>query len=158
VAVTLVAQVQVRIGDDRGIRAFSTPSLVQFGVVLFISAMLSAPWPSLLPPALVLGPVGLAGALYTLNVMRLLRGVGSYEPVVEDWIWYAACPLVAYAALLAAALLLPSNSVPALFAIAAVMTGLLFLGIRNAWDIVTYLAVEFGARQDERKESEESKK
>src|SRR5260221_7296025 len=109
VAVTLVAQVQLRIGDDRGIRAFSTPSLVQFGVVLYISAMLSAPWPSLVPPALVLRLVGLAGVIYTLNVMRLLRGVGSYEPVVEDWIWYAAFPLVAYAALLATALLLPGS-------------------------------------------------
>jgi hypothetical protein len=38
-----------------------------------------------------------------------------------------------------------------------VMAGLLFLGIRNAWDIVTYLAVEFAVRQDERKVSEERK-
>jgi len=157
VAVTFVAQVQIRIGDDRGIRAFSTPSLVQFGVVLFISAMLSAPWPSLVPPAIVLGLVGLAGVLYTLIVVRLQRGLDNYEPVLEDWVWYAASPLVAYAALLAAALLLPSSPVPALFAIGAVMALLLFLGIRNAWDIVTYLAVERVVPRDERKESMESK-
>ena len=37
--------------------------------------------------------------------------------------------------------LLPGSPAPALFAIAAVMLLLLFLGIRNAWDQVTWVAV-----------------
>ncbi len=148
VAVTLVAQLQMR-GNSRGIDAYNTPTVVQFGAVLLVSAMLSAPWPSLLPVALLLGLGGLAGVLYTLIVVRRQRRLDIYEPVPEDWLWYAALPLVAYAALLAAALLLPGNPVPALFVIGAVMALLLFIGIRNAWDIVTWVAVGRSEQQDE---------
>jgi hypothetical protein len=85
VAVTLVAETRQR-GDGRGIAAFTTPTVVHFGVVLFVSAALSAPWPSLLPLALLLGLCGLAGALYTAIVVRLQRRLELYTPVLEDWL------------------------------------------------------------------------
>jgi hypothetical protein len=64
--------------------------------------------------------------------MRRLNRYIAYTPVREDWLWYAACPLVAYAALIATAPLLPGNPVPALFAIGAVLGLLLFIGIHDA--------------------------
>ncbi len=51
-------------------------------------------------------------------------------------------PLVSYTALVVAAILLPSHPVPALFVIAAGTMLLLFIGIHNAWDVVTYTAIE----------------
>ena len=51
-------------------------------------------------------------------------------------------PLTAYIVLMAAAIMIPGYPGPALYIISAAMLLLLFLGIRNAWDLVTFLAVE----------------
>jgi hypothetical protein len=152
-AVTLVGEARER-GAGQGIAAFTSPTLVHFGAVLFVTAVLSAPWPALVQPALILGLSGLGGVLYTLIVVRRQRRQQVYSLVLEDWLWYAACPLVLYSALLAAATLLPGSPVPALFAIAAVMVLLLFLGLHNAWDLVTYMAAERLPRQEERSETQ----
>jgi len=81
-------------------------------------------------------------------IRRQLR-LDDYKPVVEDWLSYAAAPLVAFAALLVAAILLPGNPVVALFIIGGVMALLLFLGIHNAWDATTFIVVERISRQIE---------
>ncbi len=73
---------------------------------------------------------------------RLRRRDGSYDPVVEDWLWYVAVPLVAYAALVVAAILLPGSPEGAPFGVAASVLVLVFVSIHNAWDIVTYIAIE----------------
>jgi hypothetical protein len=103
----------------------------------------------------VLSLCGLAGTLYSANVIQRQRRVQGYTPVLEDWVWYGASPLVAYLALVVAAPLLPVSPEAALLLIGAAMALLLFNGIRNAWDIVTYLAVERVSRQDERNETKE---
>ena len=154
VVITLVAQTRQQ-GADRGIAAFTTPTIVHFGTVLLVSAILSGSWMALAPPALLLGLCGLVGVLYSAIVVRRQHRLDNYTPVLEDWLWYAACPLVAYTALLAAAMLLPGSPVPALFAIGGAMVLLLFLGIRNAWDIVAYIVVERLTRQNGRDESKE---
>ncbi len=66
----------------------------------------------------------------------------GYQLVRSDWLWYTLLPLVSYTALIVAAILLPSHPALALFIIAAVPVLLLFIGIRNAWDVVTYMAIE----------------
>ena len=81
-------------------------------------------------------------------VLWLARHRLSYQPVLSDWVWYTVLPLVSYAALVVAAIVLPSQPVPALFVIAAVTMLLLFIGIRNAWDVVTYTAFERPQPQD----------
>lgn len=124
-----------------GVDAFTTPTIVHFGIVLLVSASLTAPWPSLGPAAILLGLCGLAGVAYAGIVIRRMRHVTNYQLVGEDWLWYVACPLVVYVALLITAILLPRNPTPALFAIAAELLAILFLGIHNAWDVVIYIAV-----------------
>jgi hypothetical protein len=132
-----------------GVGAFTSPTIVQFGVVLFVAALLSAPWPSLTPPALLLGLASVAGMGYAVIVVRRLRQRLGYQPVGEDWLWFVALPLVADIALLVAALLLPGSPVVALFATGAAVLLLLFVGIRNAWDLVTYIAIERFAPDNE---------
>jgi hypothetical protein len=149
VVITLIVQTRLPVNTG-GIAAYTTPTVVSFGVALFLAALLSAPWTTLIPLALVLGVCGLAGALYSATVIQRQRRVAGYTPVLEDWVWYGASPLVAYLALVAAAPLLPVSPEPTLFLIGAAMALLLFNGIRNAWDIVTYLVVERVSRQDER--------
>src|SRR5258708_13589117 len=46
------------------IGAFGTPTIVHFGVVLFVAAVLNPPWHSLAKPAVILGLCGVAGIAY----------------------------------------------------------------------------------------------
>ncbi len=151
VVVTLIAEVRAR-SSSHGIAAFSTPTVVHFCAALLVSAILSAPWQALLQAGLMIGLTGLAGVTYAAIAVRRMRRSTGYRPDLEDWLWYAAFPLVAYATLVVAAIMLPSSPAPALFAVGAVTVLLLFIGIHNAWDIVTFLAVE---RLQPRNESED---
>ena len=56
----------------------------------------------------------------------------------EDWLFHALLPLGAYAALAVAALAAYAHARRALFLVAAAALLLLFIGIHNAWDSVTY--------------------
>ena len=58
----------------------------------------------------------------------------------EDWLFHTGLPFLAYAAVLAASLTLVSSTVDAEFGLASASLLLLFIGIHNAWDTVTYMA------------------
>lgn len=141
VVMTLITGLRRRAGTGE-IDAYATPTIVHFGAALFISAMLSAPWTTLRSPALMLGAIGVAGVVYTAIVTRRARRTEHYKPVLEDWIWHAVVPFVAYAMLVVAAATFVRHERDALFAVAATTLLLLFTGIHNAWDTVTYLAME----------------
>jgi hypothetical protein len=157
VVITLLAGRRVR-DTGWGLRAFTTPTAVHFGTVLLLAAILSAPWSALWNAALLLGLCGFAGVAYGAIVVRRLGQRIGYNPELEDWLWFALFPIVAYVALVILAALLPVRPVPALFGIGAVMVLLLFIGIRNAWDIVTYIGVLSPSQQDEGARSDDSKK
>jgi hypothetical protein len=125
-------------------RAFATPTIVHFCAVLFISAIISAPWHTLFNPALTLGACGLLGMAYAISVVRHTRRQTAYAPVLEDWIWHVVLPIVAYVALLGAAVALSTAAERALFVIGAAAVLLLFIGIHNAWDSVVYIALNRG--------------
>jgi len=116
---------------------------VHFCIALLVAAILSAPWQALWPAGLLLGLCGLWGVTYAVIVVRRARRQTDYIPVLEDWLWHVVFPLVSYAALVVMALLLLGNPALALFVIGAVTVLLLFIGIHNAWDTVTYIAVEY---------------
>jgi hypothetical protein len=142
VVITLITRVQVRRSSGT-IAAFGTPTVVHFGIALLVAALLSAPWQALWNAGLLLGLTGLGGVTYVVIVVRRARRQTDYQPVLEDWLFHTVFPLVSYTALVVAALLLPGHPVPALFGIAAATLLLLFIGIHNAWDTVTYLAIEY---------------
>jgi len=130
------------LGGMPAIRAFGTPTIVHFCAVLLVSALASAPWHGPSSAALSLGACGVAGVAYMIRVVRQARRQTSYVPDLEDWLWHGVLPLVAYVALLAAAILFPRHAVPSLAVIGATTVLLLFIGIHNAWDAVTYIARE----------------
>ena len=107
-----------------------------------MAASLSAPWQSYTSLSLVLGLIGLGNLIYLGLVIRMMRRVPDYQTPLHDWLWYAALPLLAHLLLVGAAITLPANPAQALFFVAAVMIGLLFCGIRNAWDLVTFVVVD----------------
>jgi len=142
VVITLVTGSERSRKTEDGISAFSTPTVAHFGAALLASAILSAPWHALIQPATLLGLTGLCGVTYIVRVTHKQRRLSGYRPDLEDWVWYTVFPLVAYGAIFAGAVALSVGPANALFALAGGATLLVFLGIRNAWDIVTFIALK----------------
>ncbi len=144
IVVTLVAGVRrQRALPVDGIATYSSPSVVHFCLALLVTAILSMPWQALWPASLLLGLCGLGGGGYVCIVLRRFLRQMEYQPVLEDWLWHTAFPLMSYLAIVVAAILLPVNPAPVLFVLGAAVLLLLFIGIHNAWDNVTYIAIEF---------------
>lgn len=125
-----------------GVGTFSTPTVVHLGAAFLISALASAPWPAAVNAAVIFGLVSLGGMAYAARIMSrigLMRA--SYEPDVDDWVWYAILPLASYAAVGVTALLLATATATALFILAAAVLLLIFIGIHNAWDVVTFITI-----------------
>ncbi len=141
VVIAVIGETRAK-GSDETIGAFATPTIVHFGAVLWLSAVLSAPWNRLATAAVVLGLTGAAGVVYGIQVLMRARRQTGYKPVFEDWLWHTAFPLVAYALVLLAALVLVKHATGGLFSVAGAALLLLFTGIHNAWDAVTYLTLE----------------
>jgi len=127
---------------NAGFATFSTPTVVHFCAAFFISGILSAPWWGLLPADILIGLTGLAGIVYIVRAIYAAQSLINYKLDLEDWCWFAIFPLVAYGAIVATAILLPIHAPLALFVLAGATLLLIFMGIRNAWDIVTYLAAD----------------
>jgi hypothetical protein len=142
VVITLVAGLERTDANPDGVSIFSSPTVVHFCAVLLASAVLSAPWHTLEYPGIIIGLTGLYGTTYAARVIfRMYVGPSSYQPDLEDWSWYALVPFIAYLAILGAGILLAMNHPEMLFAIAAGSVVLIFCGIRNSWDTVTYLTI-----------------
>jgi hypothetical protein len=139
VVITLVAETGPK---KQELATFGTPTVVHFCAAMLVSVVVSAPWPGLSGPRWTLGVAAAAGLVYTLQVTRRAARVTEYRPVLEDWIWHSILPLAAYTAVLLAAVTMSSGARPALFAIAGATILLVFIGIHNAWDTVTFITVE----------------
>jgi hypothetical protein len=132
------------------IRAFGTPTIVHFCVVLLISGIASAPWHANSNPALCLVICGAAGVAYVMRVISHTRRQTGYAPDLGDWLWYTAFPLSGYAILLIGGLLLFWQPEPGLFVVGAAAVALLFNGIHNAWDSITFIAINHSRRKREK--------
>jgi len=137
VAMTLIAERPPLRAAEAG-AAFATPTIVHFGVVLLLSALLRAPWHTILPPAVLWGLIGFGGVSYAAVVGRRMRKQATYRPELEDWLFHLVLPLAAYALLAAAAFPALSHAREALFGVGAAALLLLFAGIHNTWDSVSY--------------------
>ena len=139
VVIVLTSEVNAQVGASTT-RAFATPTIVHFCAVLLISAILSAPWPTLSSAGYGLGASGVTGFTYSLMGIRHATRQTDYKLVFEDWLCHFILPLVAYAAIFVATLLLWNHPALSLFAIGGSALVLLFVGIHNAWDSVIYIA------------------
>ncbi len=137
VVMTLIAERPPLRAAEAG-AAFATPTIVHFGAALLLSALLRAPWHAITPAAALWGLVGLSGAAYAVIVARRMRVQSTYRPEFEDWLFHALLPFAAYATLAASAYAAGSHAHEAMFGVAAAALLLLFIGIHNAWDAVTY--------------------
>lgn len=93
----------------RALGAFGTPTVVHLTGALLLSAIMSVPWHSPANLSIVLGMCGLLGLAYGALVVHRARGQTEYEPVWQDWLWYAVLPFATYAALIVTAFSLRSD-------------------------------------------------
>ena len=93
VVLALIAETPDARANAQAGAAFSTPSVVHFGVVLLLSAIISAPWHTIGVVGVVWGLVGVAGIVYAIIVARRMRLQTAYRPVFEDWLFHALIPL-----------------------------------------------------------------
>jgi hypothetical protein len=143
VVTTLMAGIDAHIVTlNAAVAAFNTPTVVHFAVVLLLTGILSIPWQKFSSLSLVLGLIGLGMVIYSIIVLRRMRRVPLYQSTLEDWSWYLVLPLLASVSVITAAFMLLKNPSSALYIIGTAMMLLLLVGIRNAWDMVTFLAVE----------------
>jgi len=132
------------------IRAFGTPTMVQFCFVLLMSGILTAPWHGMWAVSLCLSACGVAGVVYAIRVIRHAKRQTGYTPEASDWFWYTLLPFSAHLILLIAGIALAWHAV-SLFVLGATALLLLFNGIHNAWDTVTYIAI--GHRESKQNET-----
>ncbi len=138
VVITLIADLPIVRDQARAGAAFATPTIIHFGAVLLLSGILNAPWHAVTSAAAVWGFLGLSGIVYEIIVGRRMRVQIAYKPEFEDWLFHLLLPLAAYVTLAGSAYAARSHASGALFAVAAAAMLLLFIGIHNAWDAVTY--------------------
>ncbi len=139
VVIALLAESPLSGATPRSIAAFSTPTIVHFCAALLVSVILSAPWHYIGNADIALGGTGVAGIIYTIVILKRARGHTGYTPVLEDWIWHVILPLVGYLIVAGASVLFRRDVHDSLFAVASAVVLLIFIGIHNAWDTVTFI-------------------
>ncbi|MBV9954744.1 MAG: hypothetical protein JOZ70_05810 [Pseudolabrys sp.] len=122
--------------NTAGTRTFTSPVIVHFSAVLFISAMALAPTHGVVTLFALIGAgvVGAGVAIVTTSHIFDFMGDGMVEAI--DNYAYGLIPLAAYVGVIASGILLFNHWewAPELLA-ASVLTQLL-VNIRNAWDLM----------------------
>jgi len=142
IVLTLIVEAGALRGGGEALAAFGSPNVVHFCAALLVSAILSAPWHRVGPCGVAIVLCGVGGLAYSITVLLRTLRQKSYQPVLEDWTWHAALPMLAYAALVHAGIALGGGSTDALYVSGAAVLLLLFIGIHNAWDTVTYVTIQ----------------
>ena len=70
VVITLIADLPMRDGTAQAGQAFATPTVVHFGAVLLLAGILSAPWNSVAPVAVLWGLMAVSYTHLTLPTNR----------------------------------------------------------------------------------------
>ncbi|HTK33922.1 MAG TPA: hypothetical protein VL358_01380 [Caulobacteraceae bacterium] len=124
-----------------GASVFMTPTVFHFAVVLVLSAMALTPGMTPTLACAAVGAAALIGLIYSAVVSWTIhRGKVPTTPHWSDLWCYGVTPAAIYLALGAAAAGLCARTADAPLALGALLTALLLVGVRNAWDLVTYLA------------------
>ena len=138
IVLTLMVAMPVARTDVQASRAFATPSVVHLGVVLLLSAVACVPWSGIAGLTVVWGAIAFCGLAYVAIVARRMRVQTIYKPVFEDWLFHVLLPFASYAILAVSAFAAFSQPRPTLFFVGGAALLLLFIGIHNAWDTITY--------------------
>jgi hypothetical protein len=133
-----------------GVRAFVSPIATHFTTVLVGSSVMLVPELPMPMLGALLAVGGFGGLIYTGWTGAHRRWRESALPFL-DWIWFVGLPAVCYALTLASGVAIAMNLAIGLYAIAATMLLLIVVGIRNAWDVVLWVAQQARPEATEKK-------
>jgi|SRR5579871_4791016 len=125
---------------SRGALIYITPIVFHFAIVLIVSAIAVTPGLSVDAVGVLIAVCALLGLLYAVvTAVRVFTIKIDGAPDWEDKIFYGIIPATAYFLLACAAGAIWIVPMSAPLFIGAVMMLLLLIGIRNAWDLATFL-------------------
>ena len=125
-----------------GLRTLLSPTVVAFSGVLAACIVGVLPSPYWSVPAALLGGMGLLRALYSALVWRRMVRHGIAGKIdLDDRMWYAFAPTAAYIGLAIAGVAFALHNDAATALLAAGICMLLLAGIRNAWDMTTWVVL-----------------
>src|ERR1700761_8119266 len=87
VVMALIADMPAVDEESQASTVFSTPSIVNFGVVLLLAAVEVMPWHSIRSVSIVWGLAGALGVLYTAIIGWRFNKQRAYTPVFEDYFY-----------------------------------------------------------------------
>jgi hypothetical protein len=124
------------------LRALLSPTVVHFSAVLAACLVAVAPVRSWALGGVLVGVDGLFGAAYGAFVWRSIVRHGMMAKMdLDDRFGYAVVPVIAHALTIAAAVLLLLRSGWGCGLLALAMGLLLLVGIRNAWDMTSWIVM-----------------
>ncbi len=125
----------------RGASLYMSPTVFHFAVVLVISAATQVPGLGRAQAGMIIGAAALAGLIYAASVALRLRRPHNQSPAHWTDLWcYGVYPTAIYLCLAVGAAGALEAASWAADSVAITLLALLLLGIRNAWDLVTWLA------------------
>ena len=126
-------------GSEQGVRNFTTPTMFHLALVLVISALALAPGAEIDSASLVMTACVFVGIVYAITVAVRIAKLPTHTHWSDVW-FYGAAPVAAYVVLGAAAAAAWERIPHAAYAVGLALLVLLLVAIRNAWDLVTWLA------------------
>jgi hypothetical protein len=133
------------------LEVFLGPTIVHFTSVLVLCVLAVVPSHSWLSLAGLDALIGLAGFFYSARIwFRLARSRYAIDHL--DRFFYTVLPAIAYLTVLIAAALLYEQSEGGLDVAAVALITLLVAAIRNAWDMMVWIALKVPNAGEEKKE------
>jgi hypothetical protein len=125
-----------------GLRTLLSPTVVAFSVVLAMSVVGVLPLPNWGVPCALVGGIGALGLAYSGMILRKMIREGIAPRMdIEDRFWYGVAPAIAYVVLTLAGAAFAFEADVCVSLLAASMCLLLLAGIRNAWDMTTWVVL-----------------
>jgi hypothetical protein len=138
VAATLGASVFSE-ANRNAMQAFISPTVVDFATALFVCIAVTIPAQTWLSLGVLLTAGGIAGLVYAGRVWVQMVIRRSFKVDMVDRLFYATIPLLGYLLVFASGVLLLLRKSWSSEVTAAALVVLLFAGIRNAWDMTTWI-------------------
>jgi ABC-type polysaccharide/polyol phosphate export permease len=126
-------------GVHVGVQLFTTPTVFHLSLVLTVSALALAPPSPVYRPAAGMFVIAIVGCLYAGPVAIRISRLATQAHWSDFWL-YGAAPCAAYLALAGATGAAWAGAPHSAHCVGLVVLILLALGIRNAWDLITWLA------------------
>lgn len=117
------------------IRLYLTPTVVYFGSVFLLAALLTFPDHTRGTATLCCCSVGAVGMLYAASLLVSKGGRKTRYTAASEIVLYVVCPAAAYALLLVGGVVLGHAPQRGLTLTAAGMLALVTLAVRNSWGI-----------------------